>query len=290
MYGIAVILRTFLVRLTTPYGSWFTFCHKFIRQMWLFFYPMIVLVRTPKIAPQTHLANGYQWTEDSDLVFVGGQNKIHARLKWTKMSCFNHWFSSAYCVWKAWLAKFVSCTIQPWFSLMVERPQPILSSRNQTRITPGAVVCSECELSGEVTIGANTIIHPKARILAEAGPIQIGAFNLIEEQVEIINRTPDSVLKIGDHNVFEVSFDLTPNCHQNIWSSTSSLPVILLNYSWMTDIAFELHSIVWSIGFITVNFHEPLANYASQMQNCIIQRSSITPLQSIVKLILSHQL
>ncbi|VDP84006.1 unnamed protein product [Echinostoma caproni] len=87
---------------------------------------------------------------------------------------------------------------------MVERPQPLPSSRYQTRITPGAVVCSECELSGEVTIGANTIIHPKARILAEAGAIQIGAFNLIEEQVEIINRVPDSVLKIGDHNVFEV--------------------------------------------------------------------------------------
>ncbi|TPP66949.1 Dynactin subunit 6 [Fasciola gigantica] len=86
---------------------------------------------------------------------------------------------------------------------MVERPQPVQSSRNQTRITPGAVVCSECELCGEVTIGANTIIHPKARILAEAGPIQIGAFNLIEEQVEIVNRIPESVLKIGDHNVFE---------------------------------------------------------------------------------------
>ncbi|TGZ61822.1 hypothetical protein CRM22_007783 [Opisthorchis felineus] len=86
----------------------------------------------------------------------------------------------------------------------MDKQQPVLSSRNQARITPGAVVCSECELCGEVVIGAGTIVHPKARIVAEAGPIHIGAFNLIEEQVEIINRTPDTVLKIGDHNVFEV--------------------------------------------------------------------------------------
>ncbi|GAA53027.1 dynactin 6 [Clonorchis sinensis] len=86
----------------------------------------------------------------------------------------------------------------------MDKQQPVLSSRNQARITPGAVVCSECELCGEVVIGAGTIVHPKARIVAEAGPIHIGAFNLIEEQVEIINRIPDTVLKIGDHNVFEV--------------------------------------------------------------------------------------
>ncbi|OON14191.1 hypothetical protein X801_10021 [Opisthorchis viverrini] len=86
----------------------------------------------------------------------------------------------------------------------MDKQQPVLSSRNQARITPGAVVCSECELCGEVVIGAGTIVHPKARIVAEAGLIHIGAFNLIEEQVEIINHTPDTVLKIGDHNVFEV--------------------------------------------------------------------------------------
>ncbi|CAH8632809.1 unnamed protein product [Schistosoma bovis] len=78
------------------------------------------------------------------------------------------------------------------------------SFRSQVRITPGAVVCSECELSGEIIIGANTIIHPKARIIAEAGPIHIGSFNLIEEQVEIVNRIPGSIMKIGDYNVFEV--------------------------------------------------------------------------------------
>ena len=36
--------------------------------------------------------------------------------------------------------------------------------------------------------GARTVVHPKARIIAEGGPIVIGESNLIEEQVVIINR------------------------------------------------------------------------------------------------------
>ena len=36
--------------------------------------------------------------------------------------------------------------------------------------------------------GARTVVHPKARIIAEAGPIIIGEGNLIEEQALIINR------------------------------------------------------------------------------------------------------
>lgn len=36
--------------------------------------------------------------------------------------------------------------------------------------------------------GARTVVHPKARIIAEAGPIVIGEGNLIEEQALIINR------------------------------------------------------------------------------------------------------
>lgn len=37
-------------------------------------------------------------------------------------------------------------------------------------------------------LGARTVVHPKARIIAEAGPIVIGEGNLIEEQALIINR------------------------------------------------------------------------------------------------------
>jgi len=80
-------------------------------------------------------------------------------------------------------------------------------------VSPGAVVCNESKLLGEVSIGARTVVHPKATIIAEAGPIIIGENNLIEEQAVIVNaRNPDSqindgvvsVMIIGNNNVFEV--------------------------------------------------------------------------------------
>ncbi|ROJ42275.1 RNA-binding protein with multiple splicing [Anabarilius grahami] len=63
--------------------------------------------------------------------------------------------------------------------------------------------------------GARTVVHPKARIIAEAGPIVIGEGNLIEEQALIINSFPENILpdaedvepktmSIGINNVFEV--------------------------------------------------------------------------------------
>uniref|UniRef100_A0A4W3JY78 Dynactin subunit 6 n=1 Tax=Callorhinchus milii TaxID=7868 RepID=A0A4W3JY78_CALMI len=82
-------------------------------------------------------------------------------------------------------------------------------------IAAGAVVCVESEIRGDVTIGPRTVVHPKARIIAEAGPIIIGEGNLIEEQALIINRYPENVMlqkedvepkimNIGTNNVFEV--------------------------------------------------------------------------------------
>ncbi|XP_021492183.1 dynactin subunit 6 isoform X1 [Meriones unguiculatus] len=90
------------------------------------------------------------------------------------------------------------------------------ASRNFcVKIAPGAVVCVESEIRGDVTIGPRTVIHPKARIIAEAGPIIIGEGNLIEEQALIINAHPDNIIPdtedpepkpmiIGTNNVFEV--------------------------------------------------------------------------------------
>lgn len=80
------------------------------------------------------------------------------------------------------------------------------------KIAPGAVVCDECELQGDITIGTRTVIHPKARILAEDGPIIIGENNIIEELVCITNKASESVspsgtqavMIIGNNNVFEV--------------------------------------------------------------------------------------
>ncbi|XP_067413076.1 dynactin subunit 6 isoform X3 [Emydura macquarii macquarii] len=92
---------------------------------------------------------------------------------------------------------------------MAERTQ------SSVKIAPGAVVCVESEIRGDVTIGPRTVIHPKARIIAEAGPIVIGEGNLIEEQTLIINGYPENIspdteeveskpMIIGTYNVFEV--------------------------------------------------------------------------------------
>ncbi|XP_064415548.1 dynactin subunit 6 isoform X2 [Latimeria chalumnae] len=83
------------------------------------------------------------------------------------------------------------------------------------KIAPGAVVCVESEIRGDVTVGPRTVIHPKARIIAEAGPIIIGEGNLIEEQALIRNSYPENItpetenvepkpMTIGTNNVFEV--------------------------------------------------------------------------------------
>ncbi|XP_050306102.1 dynactin subunit 6 [Anthonomus grandis grandis] len=85
-------------------------------------------------------------------------------------------------------------------------------SRNSIKIFPGALVCEESKLRGDITIGSGTIIHPGATITAEAGPIIIGENCLIEEQAKIIHRLPfdqqnkenTPVLIIGSYNVFEV--------------------------------------------------------------------------------------
>uniref|UniRef100_A0A674GRK3 Dynactin subunit 6 n=11 Tax=Passeriformes TaxID=9126 RepID=A0A674GRK3_TAEGU len=96
---------------------------------------------------------------------------------------------------------------------ITRRDRPI--APRSVKIAPGAVVCVESEIRGDVTIGPRTVIHPKARIIAEAGPIVIGEGNLIEEQALIINGYPENItpesedvepkpMVIGTNNVFEV--------------------------------------------------------------------------------------
>ncbi|PWA32691.1 hypothetical protein CCH79_00012394, partial [Gambusia affinis] len=89
-----------------------------------------------------------------------------------------------------------------------------LNAQKSVKIAAGAVVCVESEIRGDVTIGTRTVVHPKARIIAEAGPIVIGEGNLIEEQALIINSYPENItpdsevepktMTIGTNNVFEV--------------------------------------------------------------------------------------
>eukprot|EP00088_Acartia_fossae_P032766 TRINITY_DN33511_c0_g1_i1.p1 TRINITY_DN33511_c0_g1~~TRINITY_DN33511_c0_g1_i1.p1 ORF type:complete len:185 (+),score=17.25 TRINITY_DN33511_c0_g1_i1:38-592(+) len=94
-----------------------------------------------------------------------------------------------------------------------------MSNKSNVKIAPGAVVCNECELEGDITIGSKTVIHPKAKIIARAGPVIIGENNLIEEQCEIINaeeieNQPETdtstkpVMIIGSYNVFEVGCEV----------------------------------------------------------------------------------
>ncbi|XP_016114783.1 dynactin subunit 6-like [Sinocyclocheilus grahami] len=68
-------------------------------------------------------------------------------------------------------------------------PSAKQTGQKSVKIAAGAVVCVESDIRGDVTIGARTVVHPKARIIAEAGPIVIGEGNLIEEQALIINRS-----------------------------------------------------------------------------------------------------
>ncbi|XP_053226260.1 dynactin subunit 6-like [Podarcis raffonei] len=88
-------------------------------------------------------------------------------------------------------------------------------AQKSVKIAAGAAVCVESEIKGDVTIGPRTVIHPKARIIAEAGSIVTGEGNLIEEQAMIINDYPENItldteevgakpMIIGTNNVFEV--------------------------------------------------------------------------------------
>ncbi|KAL2738739.1 dynactin subunit 6 [Vespula squamosa] len=87
-----------------------------------------------------------------------------------------------------------------------------ISRRSNLKIASGAVICDESILKGDITIGTGTVVHPRASILAEAGPIIIGEGNIIEEMATITNRLPPDapestmipVQIVGNYNVFEV--------------------------------------------------------------------------------------
>ncbi|KAL2731521.1 dynactin subunit 6 [Vespula maculifrons] len=87
-----------------------------------------------------------------------------------------------------------------------------MGRRSNLKIASGAVICDESILKGDITIGKGTVVHPRASILAEAGPIIIGEGNIIEEMATIANRLPPDapestmipVQIVGNYNVFEV--------------------------------------------------------------------------------------
>ena len=62
--------------------------------------------------------------------------------------------------------------------------------RRPTKITAHstAVVCQDVQIVGDVTIGAGTVVHPKAKISALRGPIVIGENCIVEELAAIVNK------------------------------------------------------------------------------------------------------
>jgi dynactin-6 len=51
-----------------------------------------------------------------------------------------------------------------------------------------AIVCSESKISGNVSFGKGTVVHPNASIHCPSGTLQIGKNNIIEENVIIRNK------------------------------------------------------------------------------------------------------
>lgn len=79
----------------------------------------------------------------------------------------------------------------------------LLYRKDKYTIHSKAVVCQDVELKGDITIGAGTVVHPKASIFAIAGPIFIGSNNIIEEAAVIVNRRREP-MRIGDDNLIEI--------------------------------------------------------------------------------------
>lgn len=89
--------------------------------------------------------------------------------------------------------------------LRVAGSRDYTSVSNMVVIDESAIVCKGAVLTGDVTVGAGTIIHTACKINGEAGPIEIGENCLIEEKVSISNSSESgAAMKIGDNNYFEV--------------------------------------------------------------------------------------
>ena len=56
-----------------------------------------------------------------------------------------------------------------------------------TKISPSAIIPDNAILTGTypITIGANTVIHPRAKLVSTHGPITIGDFTIISERSTI---------------------------------------------------------------------------------------------------------
>ncbi|KAF2233937.1 hypothetical protein EV356DRAFT_502863 [Viridothelium virens] len=77
-------------------------------------------------------------------------------------------------------------------------------SKPPTTIHPSAIVAEKAVLTGlyHISIGANSVIHPFARIVSEAGPITIGENVIVNERAVVGGaRSSDGMERTGDGNV-----------------------------------------------------------------------------------------
>ena len=91
---------------------------------------------------------------------------------------------------------------------MVEKPRVVAK--------PTAIVAADTSFLGNVSIGAGTVVHPRATIDGRQAPVVVGDNCILEEQVTITARG-DRVF-IGDGNSFRVGATLDAsnvgNCNQ----------------------------------------------------------------------------
>lgn len=75
------------------------------------------------------------------------------------------------------------------------------------------ICCKNIQSEGPISFGQGCVVHPECSLIAEAGPIVFGEYNIIEEKVRIVNRIkrdeqgkplPGGPMIIGSYNLFEV--------------------------------------------------------------------------------------
>lgn len=88
-------------------------------------------------------------------------------------------------------------------SAMATTPQSAGSAELRVQVHPRAMVAADTELRGRITVGAGTVVHPRARIDASRGAIVLGDNCLVEERACLVSG--DRGMRIGDGNVFRVA-------------------------------------------------------------------------------------
>jgi len=72
-----------------------------------------------------------------------------------------------------------------------------------SRAAETACIWKDVRFKGEIIIGDRTMMGPGCHCISNGGPIKIGAQNVFTECVQIINKSEDQPMEIGNLNLFE---------------------------------------------------------------------------------------